>query len=136
MRNNQCFIVGNLGSDPVERGRTAQAGSIVGITVAENVQAFDPESRTYKTTHTNWFPVTAFGSTAERIKRHLRKGDRVAVQGKMKISKYTDKSGKEATRFEIIADEIALWKHLPSAQGGGAAVDLGSGADQEDSIPF
>jgi single-strand DNA-binding protein len=113
-RNNSCFVVGNLGMDPVERARS-ENGPIVGFSVAENVQTFDPETKEYKTVHTNWFNVTAFGSTADRIKRHLKKGDRVAVQGRMKVSKYTGKDGEEKNGFEIIADEVALWKTIPGA---------------------
>lgn len=144
MRNNYCFVVGNLGADPIERGRTEKSDAVVGFSVAENVQSYDALSKSYKTLHTNWFHVTAFGSTAERVKRALHKGDRVAIQGKMKISKYTGKSGEEKTTFEIIADEVALWKSLPSPQkaGLGGAFDQpgDSGGDfdskEEDDLPF
>jgi len=114
-RNNQCFLVGNLGADPQERARSPKTGAVVGFTVAENVQSFDEESKTYQTVHTNWFQVTAFGSTAERVKRHLKKGDRVAIHGRMRTSKYNAKSGEERSGFEIVADQVALWKSLGAA---------------------
>jgi single-strand DNA-binding protein len=119
MKSNSCFLVGNLGMDPVERGRSEKSGPVVGFSIAENVQSFDPESKTYKTTHTNWFQVTTFGSMAERVKRHLKKGDRVALQGRMKLSKYTSKAGDERTSFEILADDVAFWKSVPAAQAEG-----------------
>jgi single-strand DNA-binding protein len=118
MRTNQCFIVGHLGQDPSERGRGPKGGPVVAFTVAENVQAFDAESNSWKTLHTNWFPVTAFGAVGEKARAHLRKGDRVAVQGRMKVARYKDKSGEERTGFEIIADDVALWKTLPSSVSG------------------
>ena len=132
-RNNNCFVVGNLGMDPVERARGEKSGAIVGFSVAENEQSFDPETKQYKTVHTNWFHVTAFGSTADRVKRHLKKGDRVAVQGRMKVTKYTDKSGTERNGFEIIADEIALWKPIPSAQSGQSVEES---RVSEENLPF
>src|SRR4051794_37401894 len=106
-KNNYCLIVGNLGGDPVEKGRSQKVGLIVTFSVAENVQSFDETSGTYKTTHTNWFPVTLFGGLAERAVRSLKKGERVIVQGRMKISKYTDKVGEEKSGFEILATDVA-----------------------------
>src|SRR3954470_15024815 len=92
---NSCFLVGNLGMDPIERARTEKTGPIVGFTVAENVQSFDEKTQEYKTVHTNWFQATAFGSLGERVSQHLKKGDRVLVQGRMKVSKYQTKNGEE-----------------------------------------
>jgi single-strand DNA-binding protein len=115
-RHNTCLVVGNIGADPAERGRGGKGGPVVAFTVAENVRAYDEDTGDFKTTHTNWFPVTTFGNVAERARKHLRKGDRVVVQGRMKISKYTDRSGEERSGFEIIADEVALWKSLPASE--------------------
>lgn len=127
---NTCFVIGNIGSDPVERARSEKTGAIVGFSVAENVQTYDKETRQYKTLHTNWFNVTVFGNLAERTKNNVRKGDRVAVQGRMKVSKFTDKSGQDRTSFEIIAEEIAHWQALPSAGAGGDSVDESSRSDR------
>jgi single-strand DNA-binding protein len=143
-KTNHCFLVGNLGADPVQRGQSEKAGPIVGFSIAENVNTFDAETRTYKTVHTNWFNITAFGSMAERAKRHLKKGDRVAVQGRLQTTRYTDKSGESRSGFEIVADDISLWKPLPSANGGGEAPQRrarqAGGAEtdllEEESLPF
>ncbi len=116
-KNNYCFVVGNLGNDPAVRGKSEKSGPVVGFSVAESVQTFDAGTNSYKTTHTNWFNVTAFGHVAEKVRKGLKKGDRIAVQGRMKISKYKDKSGEERNGFEIIADEVALWKSLSAASG-------------------
>lgn len=114
-RHNHCFVIGNLGQDPVERSRNPKSGPVVGFSVAENVQTFDSEARQYRTLHTNWFNVTAFGALADRVKAGLKKGDRVAVQGRMKVTKFTTKSGEERTGFEILADEVAIWQPLAAA---------------------
>jgi single-strand DNA-binding protein len=111
-RHNHCFVVGNLGMDPVERGKTPN-GPVVKLTVAENITRFNEETRQFETLHTNWFQVTAFSPLAERVLQ-LRKGEKVAVQGRMKVSKFTDRSGEERTGFEILAEEIAIWKGLPA----------------------
>lgn len=132
-KTNHCFIIGNLGQEPTERSRSAKAGPIVGFSVAENVQAYDEEAKEYKTVYTNWFNVTAFGNLAERAKKSLHKGERVAIQGRMKIAKFKDKAGEERSGFEIIADDIAIWKTLSSSEPG-AKPSGKKGPD--DSLPF
>jgi single-strand DNA-binding protein len=134
-KTNQCFVVGNLGGNPMERGHSEKAGPIVGFSIAETVSSFDPQTRTYKSSHTNWFPVVTFGKVAEKVKRSLQKGDRVAVQGKMKVSKYTSKSGEERVSFEIIAEDVALWKSL-NAQTSDSPSNESSGELLEDDLPF
>src|SRR3954468_19317212 len=116
-KTNHCFLVGNLGADPIERGKAIESGPVVKFNIAENVQTYEAETRTFKTVHTNWFTVTTFGPLAERVRASLKKGDRVAIQGRMKTSKYEDKSGEERTGFEIIADQVALWQPLTAAPG-------------------
>jgi single-strand DNA-binding protein len=136
-KTNQCLVIGNLGADPEVRG-SAKSGSIVGFTIAENVQNFDEATQKYKTVHTNWFNITSFGQIAERSKTHLKKGDRVIVQGKMRVSQYQDKSGEKRSGFEIIADEIALWKPLPSSQSNQEREqsNVSNIIDLEDDLPF
>jgi single-strand DNA-binding protein len=136
-KTNQCLVIGNLGADPEVRG-SAKSGSIVGFTIAENVQNFDEATQKYKTVHTNWFNITSFGQIAERSKIHLKKGDRVIVQGKMRVSQYQDKSGEKRSGFEIIADEIALWKPLPSSHGNQEREQshVSNIIDLEDDLPF
>ena len=111
-KTNHCFLIGNLGTDPVERGRHERTGAVVGFPIAENVRALDQETGLYKTIHTNWFQITVFGSLAERVKSGLKKGDRIAVQGQLKSSRYTDKNGEEKNGFEIIADDVVIWQPL------------------------
>src|SRR4051812_42643397 len=97
-KTNHCFLVGNLGADPIvrvpgqgqgsqDRGKASDFGPVVKFNVAENVQTYDEESRSFKTVHTNWFTITTFGALAERVQASLKKGDRVAIQGRMKSSK-------------------------------------------------
>src|SRR4051794_28223665 len=96
-QHNRCFVVGNIGMDPVERARSEEFGPVVKFSVAQNVTQFDEQTKEHKTIHTNWFQITAFGTVGERVKSHLKKGDRVAVHGRMKVAKYQDKAGEERT---------------------------------------
>lgn len=50
--------------------------------------------------------VKAFGKTAENCGRFLQKGKNVGIQGRLKIDKYTDKEGRNASYTEVIADRV------------------------------
>jgi single-strand DNA-binding protein len=113
LRHNSCLIIGHVGLDPVERGRTPKSGPVVTFTLAENVRHYDPETQSFQTVHTNWFQITCFGALAERVKTHLKKGDRVIVQGRMRVTKYVDRKGEDRLSFGILADEVAFWQSLP-----------------------
>lgn len=115
--HNSCFVVGNLGMDPIEKSRGEKFGPVVKFTIAENVVRFDENTKSFETVHTNWFSVTAFGQLAEKAKAQLKKGNRVIVQGRMKVTKFTDRSGEERSGFEILADEVAIWKSLSAGKG-------------------
>lgn len=110
-KNNYCYLVGNLGMDPAERGKGKS--SVVGFSVAENVSKYNEETKAYETLHTNWFNVTAFGELADAAKRQLRRGDRVTIEGRMRMSKYLSKSGEEKVGFEILADKLTPWHRAP-----------------------
>lgn len=140
MKNNYCWLVGNLGTDPVERNKNPKSGSLVSFSVAENVSTFDEESKSYKTSHTNWFQVAAFGHLADKAKASLKKGDRVAIHGRTKMSQYTTQSGEQKTGFEIIAEEIGHWKHLHSSSTSQSATPakkpFGDSSDAFEDLPF
>jgi single-strand DNA-binding protein len=55
-----------------------------------------------------------FGKTAENAAKHLAKGRQIAVSGKLRTQKWTDKEGRERYTTEVVADEI---KYLGSAGG-------------------
>ena len=95
--NNVCLI-GRLTTDPgvteVGKGRDA-------FTVARFTLAVDR----YKSDDPDWIPVSCVGSRAEFAEKYLRKGQRVAVTGSIKTSRY-EKDGVTYYTWEIYADSI------------------------------
>ena len=59
-----------------------------------------------KTERTNWHRCTAFGKKAEIIGQYAKKGSRLAVQGQLRYSIYTDKNGVERTKTEIVVNDF------------------------------
>lgn len=56
-----------------------------------------------------FFPVVAWGRVAESASKYTKKGDRVAVDGTISESRWTDReSGEPRSRLEIIADRVVF----------------------------
>jgi single stranded DNA-binding protein len=104
---NQIRITGNLGADIAVSDRVGESDSEtpIKLSVAESVYRKDDSTQKFVVTHTNWIPVTAFGSLAKRAAGNLKKGDRVTVLGSLKVSKY-EKNGEKRSSYEVIASSI------------------------------
>jgi len=95
-------FTGHLGADP-ERRHTASGQPVVNFRVAVNtwVPGADGQQGSERT---DWLRVTCFGQLADRAAR-LTKGSRIAVDGRLRVSEWKDREGKERTQLEVIADE-------------------------------
>jgi single-strand DNA-binding protein len=99
---NQVFLVGNLGRDPDLRtfpNGTQVCKFTLGVSRAVKVDG----SYQYAT---DWFHVTCFNKTAERLAAQGHKGLRVFVSGSLRNNSYTRKDGTEVRDTQIIADKV------------------------------
>lgn len=113
MRASNLFTVsGNIGG-PVEI-RDAAGVDVARLSVAESVARLNGETGQYEVTHTNWIPITAFGSLARRAAYGLKKGERVTVIGSIKTTSF-EKDGENRKGFELIAESIERTQILAKA---------------------
>ena len=61
-----------------------------------------------------FFPIVAYGRTAELIDQHFNKGDLIGLTGKMTQRTYTNKDGDRREAFEIVVNEITF---MPNDSG-------------------
>ena len=133
---NKSIIVGRLGRDP--EVRTTQSGmAVCNLAVATD----DREKRGGEWVKvTDWHQVVCFGNDAEFAGKYLTKGSSVAVEGKAKRRKYTDKNGAERESFEIVADRVEAVGSRPFEQGASPrpaqSARASAGADFSDEVPF
>jgi single-strand DNA-binding protein len=138
---NIVLIVGNVGQDPV--ARSTQGGStITSLSVAT--------SRKYRNTaeelveETEWHRVTCFNGLGKNVATYVRKGMKVAVEGRLHYTKWTDNAGVERYGVEIYADKVDFLTKAPEAvapaepapaKGRGKKQPAPAG-DIDDDIPF
>ena len=51
-----------------------------------------------------------FGTRGEGVSKHMAKGDKIAVDGKLRFSQW-EKEGQRRTKLEVIVEDIELMYH-------------------------
>ncbi len=97
-------------------------------------------------TTTDWYALTVFGKNAEILANFTRKGEQVAIEGRLALSSWVDGAGNPRSKAEIAVESISLVagnpKTLPTSSKGPApvrqTVPATSISDDEviDQIPF
>ncbi len=109
---NNVQLIGNLGSDPevkhLESGKTLAKLSLA---TSESYSNNNGE----KVTDTQWHNIIAWGKTAEIAEKHLKKGNRIAVSGKLINRSYESKDGNKRYITEVVINELLMLGN-PNAQ--------------------
>jgi single stranded DNA-binding protein len=92
-------LYGRLGRDP-ETSTAASGKDWTSATMAVDVTPSNAEDAA-----TWWVRVAAFGRQAETLARH-RKGDLLAVQGRLARSDWADAEGNARQSWEVVAESI------------------------------
>jgi len=112
---NKVMLLGNLGKDPEQRV-TPGGMTIVRFSLATGERKKDQSGNWVD--HTEWHNIVTFGRTAENCQRFLKKGKQVFVEGRIRTSKWQDKTdGKDRYMTEILADNV----QFVGAKGGEAS---------------
>ena len=102
---NRVNLIGNLGIDP-EVKELESGKKIAKISLAT--------SETYKNSNgeqvknTEWHNLVAWGPTATFAEKYLKKGNEIAVEGKLSHRTYDDKDGIKKYTTEIIVNEVLI----------------------------
>lgn len=113
MSINRVCISGNLTRDPELRA-TASGTQVLTFGVAVNDRARNAATGEWED-RPNFVDCTMFGNRAEALSRILRKGMKVAVEGRLRYSSW-EKDGQRRSKLEVIPDEVEL---MTSRDGGG-----------------
>ena len=102
---NKVQLIGNLGKDPevkqLESGKTLAKFSLA---TSENYKNADGE----KVTDTQWHNLVAWGKTAQIAEKYLKKGNKIAIEGKLINRSYEDKEGIKRYVTEILVNEFLM----------------------------
>lgn len=113
---NKVILIGNLGKDPEVR-YTPSGLAVANITLATSESWKDKQSGETQE-RTEWHRVVFYQRLAEIAGEYLKKGSKVYVEGRIRTTKWQDKTtGADRYTTEIIAENMQM---LDSKGGGGS----------------
>jgi single-strand DNA-binding protein len=102
---NKVQLIGNLGTQPeiitLESGK-----KLAKFTMATNESYKNAKGE--KVTETQWHNIVAWGNTAHIIEQYVKKGEELAIEGKLTSRSYDDKDGHKKYITEVVANEILM----------------------------
>ena len=112
---NRVTLIGNVGADPVIRYLDTGI-CLASVRLATTERGYTLPNGTQVPEQTEWHDVVVWRKQAEYLEKHLHKGDRLFVEGKIHTRFYDDKQGQRRKAIEIMADyvEIIATPHRPS----------------------
>ena len=96
---NRATVLGYAGRNP-EMRMTSAGDDVALLSLATN-ERFKRRDGTEGET-TEWHAVVAFGTAAETVRKRVRRGDPVLVEGRMSTRVWTDRTGAERRTTEIV----------------------------------
>lgn len=132
-------IAARLTHDPELKHVGANNTAFTYLTVASN--------RPGKDAGTDFIRVQVWGAQAENACKYLSKGRLVAIDGRIKTDKYTDKEGKTVYTTDIVANSVEYLGSSGNSAGGSHAASAGNSEpvpksvedeyqEMEEDIPF
>lgn len=122
---NKVILIGRLCAD-VETKSTNS-----GKMIANYRLAVDRFSKQEGEQNADFLNCVAFENNAEFASRYLRKGTKVAIEGKIRTRDYTDKDGRKVYVTEIVVDRHEFCESKNSSAGTACSPAGASNAAQQ-----
>ncbi len=95
---NVVVLVGRLTDNPELRHTNSN------ISVTRFSIAVDRAYRSGEERQTDFINIVAWRQTAEFITTYFKKGQRIGVEGSLRMNRYTDKDGNNRTTYEVVVN--------------------------------
>jgi len=102
---NKVQLIGNVGQLP--EVKTLENGKkVANLSLATN--EIYTNSKGQKITNTQWHNLVAWGKSAEIIENFVKKGDEIAIEGKIQYENFEDKEGNTRYLTKININDILM----------------------------
>ena len=95
---NVVVLVGRLTDNPELRHTNSN------ISVTRFSIAVDRAYRSGEDRQTDFINVIAWRQTAEFITTYFKKGQRIGIEGSLRMNQFTDKDGNKRTTYEVVVN--------------------------------
>src|SRR5437764_12920999 len=105
MNETTVTVVGNMVDDPSVRYPPSGA-PVCKFAVASNPRRFDKDTGGWRDADPLFMSCTAWNTLAENIGNSLRKGMRVVVTGRLRMSAWQTEAGEKRTGYSLDVEDI------------------------------
>ena len=92
---NRVDLIGRISND-IELRYTTNNVEVVSFNLAVNRDK----------DNTDFIKINAFSGTAKLIDSYCKKGDKIAIEGSLRVSSYDDKNGNKRTDYNVLANRV------------------------------
>jgi single-strand DNA-binding protein len=127
---NRVVLVGRLIRDPELRALPSGT-SVCGLRIACNSSYKDADGELVE--RPNYFDVSAYGAAGESVSRYMRRGSRVAVDGRLEWREWETAEQERRQAVSIVADTVQFLDSPGERSQEGAGEEHGdTGAGDDD----
>ncbi len=102
---NRVQLIGNLGMDPEVKSFDKDK-KMAKLSIATNEVYYKAKGE--KVQDTQWHNIVMWGKTAEIAEKYLKKGQEVAVEGKLVNRSWETKEGDKRYATEVVVSELVM----------------------------
>jgi len=100
---NSVMLIGRPGAEPeIKNVGNSSKRARFSLAVSERQRNANDEW----VNNTQWFSIVAWGMTADRVEKVVKKGQQLAVEGKLRNNEWTDDKGQRHNTVEIWIDDL------------------------------
>src|SRR5271163_2802451 len=119
---NRVVLVGRLTRDPELRALPSGT-SVCGLRIACNSSYRDADGELIE--RPNYFDVSAYGAAGESVSRYMRRGSRVAIDGRLEWREWETAEQQRRQAVSVVADTVQF------LDGPGERSQLGAGEEHD-----
>lgn len=132
---NKVVLIGRLTKDPELRFSPGTGIAISRFTIAVNRRKKEDGTQ-----EADFIPCVAWRKQAENLANYQKKGNQIAVTGRIQTRNYDGKDGVKRYVTEVIAEEVQFLDKVNREINQSSGTDYDSGwsdpIDDDDEIPF
>jgi single-strand DNA-binding protein len=123
---NRVVLVGRLTQDP-ELRELPSGRSVSNLRIACNGLRRDADGEYHE--RPLFFDVATFGGQAETVCRYMRKGSRIAIDGRLEWREWESAEEQRRQAVSIVAEAVEFLERASGEPGGAQSTDGFDGAD-------
>lgn len=104
---NKVILIGNVGMDPDVR-YVDNGTCVAQVKLATTERGYTLQNGTQVPDRTEWHNLVFWKGIAERVERNVHKGDKIAVEGKLRNRTFETRDHQTRTITEVVVENLEI----------------------------